>query len=183
MMGAGEGAPPRPPAFVLSLSLLSMTMAGSTYWAPSLAAAIAGPLALAPSATAVFAASVNAGYIFCVFSGILHGRLGPRRTAMVGSAGLCATYLAIAVVVLVKPAFPMLFLAPLAGKLLLLLTLCLSAGPEGKIFFCHLSNRMVLLLFSSASRVSRNFDDELLHLRGHANKRCSCVPARAKGVD
>lgn len=104
---------PRPPAQTLSLCLLSMTMAGTTYWAPSLATAIAGPLSLTPSAAAAFPASINLGYAFCVLSGLLHSRLGPRRTAIAGSAGLCAAYLGVAAVVYLAPPRPLAYLAPL----------------------------------------------------------------------
>lgn len=112
--GDPSGSRAQPPTVTLSLCLMSMTMAGSTYWAPSLASAIARPLNLSPSSAAAFAASVQLGYAFCVFSGLLANRLGPRRTAAVGSLGLSATYLAIAAVVHFKPPFPLAFLVPLA---------------------------------------------------------------------
>jgi hypothetical protein len=104
----------RPSGVVLTAGLFAMTMAGSTYWAPSLATVLAGPLSLPPSSSAAFSASVNAGYVASIFPGLIHARLGPRRTAAAGSAALSATYLSIAGVVYLRPSNPLVFLIPLA---------------------------------------------------------------------
>lgn len=116
-------------ARTLSLCLMSMTMAGSTYWAPSLASAIARPLKMSPSSGATFAASVQLGFAFCALSGILANRLGPRRTAAVGSLSLATTYIAIAAVVYGKPTFPLMFLAPL-GVLISMASYCVYGATQ-----------------------------------------------------
>lgn len=105
--------PPRgAPGLVLSCSLLSMTAAGTTYWAPSLA----GRLPLTPGDRAVFTAAIGAGYIACVLPGLAATRLGPRAAALLGSVSLCLTYAGIAVVLHTAPHRPLLYLFPLARK-------------------------------------------------------------------
>lgn len=86
------------PGLVLTCALLSMSQAGTVYWVPSLFAALATPLSLSNAAVALLVSAPGAAFMVTIFAGLLHQRIGPRATSVIGSLGVSTTYAGVACV-------------------------------------------------------------------------------------
>lgn len=85
------------PFLILVAALFSQICAGTPYWWPAISQGLKRSLALSDAQTVAIVAAANSGSTLGFIGGFTHERYGSRATACLGSVGIGASFLTLAV--------------------------------------------------------------------------------------